>query len=280
MSIQLPLVFFTLFAGAGGGTMVFLCLAELFGFGPQLGRRACYVVAGLLVAGGLASVMHLAQKLHIMSVVMNLGSFSGISMELIGLTICFVLVALYWLFCREGQSTRARRVLGVLCGIAGLAFCWIQGSSYIIPARPYWDTVLLPVGYWVSGLVVGGIVFLALMVATKEEQSRVRRLIPFALGELAIQLVCWLAYGIAVGPDALAEQVLLFWGLEMVVGTLVPAVCLVVAYRSNNMAWVWVALAGVVVGGVVFRSMMWILGAGYFPSLFEVAATQRGWIGW
>lgn len=280
MEVQLPLVLFTLLAGAGGGTMVFLCIADMLGFDAKVGRTACSVTAGLLVVGGLCSVLHLAQKMHVMAAVMNIGSFSGISMELIGLTVCFVLVALYWLLCRKGQSAKARRAVAVLCCLAGLAFCYIQGSSYVIAARPYWDTLLLPLGYWASGLAAGGVIFLSILVALGRPQEFVKRIATFALGALALQLVLYAAFAISVGEAALVDNGAIVWGLEFIVGTLIPFALVVAVRQGKDPRLVYVAVACVLIGGAAFRCMMWILGVGQMPSLFDLARDYRGLINW
>ena len=278
MEVQFPLVFFTLLAGTGGGTMIFMCIYDLLGFKRRVARITCYVIAGFLAVGGLCSVFHLAQKAHIMSAVTNIGSFSGISMELIGLSVCFVLIVLYWLFCREGQSEVVRRVLAVLCGIGGLAFCWIQGDSYVIAARPHWDTYLLPLGYWASGIAIGGVVFTTVLVVLKEEDDSVKRVCTFAIGAVVLQLVCYLAFGIATGTDALVENGLVFWGLEIVLGSLVPLACLVAIRLGKDKRLVYVALACAFAGGIAYRAMMWILGTPAVVDLFDTARTQRGYI--
>ncbi len=280
MDIQWPLVLFTLFAGSAGGAMVLLCFAELFNFGRKVGRYACYVIAVLLVIGGICSIFHLAQRAHIMSVLTNLGSLSGVSLELIGLMVCFVLIVIYWLFCREGQNATVRRVFGILCGIAGIVFCWIQGDSYVIAARPFWDTLLLPFGYWASGIACGGVVFCALLVFMKEEAAHIKRMCVIVLVELVIQLVAYLVFGIFVGTDALVENAILFWGCEIVVGCCITAACVIAVWRGANTKFMYVALIAVIIGAIVFRCMMWVLGEGYIPNLFELAETARGYVGW
>ncbi|MCD8316332.1 MAG: dimethyl sulfoxide reductase anchor subunit, partial [Eggerthellaceae bacterium] len=263
MEIQWPLVLFTLFAGAGGGAMVLLCFADLFNMGRKLGRIGCYVIAVLLVVGGLCSIAHLAQQSHILSVLTNIGSFSGVSLELIGLIVSFVLIVLYWLFCREGQNDTARRVFAVLCGIAGLIFCWILGSSYVIASRPAWDTLLLPCGYWSSGIALGGSLFLSLAVILKIDVPKLKILTYIVLIEIAIQFIVFLIYGITTGSELMVDNGVLFWVCEIVIGCVVAAACLIPLCLSRLPQFAFITFIAILVGALAFRCLMWVLGEGY-----------------
>jgi anaerobic dimethyl sulfoxide reductase subunit C (anchor subunit) len=277
MEIQWPLVLFSLLAGTGAGTLVFIGLAELTNSAAKARGIAAWIAAVLIVVGGLASVAHLGRPDHVMNAVANLGSFSGISIELIFIGVSFVLAVIYAVLTRREGSEGARKAVGVIAAVVGLLFCWALGSSYVIAARPLWAVQTLPLSYFGSGLAMGGFLFLALAAIFKTEAAGIKQLGLFALIAAAIELVGFLAYGLMAGDAAVASNGLLFWLGAVVVGAVLPLVAGFLVYRNaEQTTLVYAGLVGALVGGVAFRALMWVLGEGYLPNLFDIASQSRG----
>lgn len=279
MAIQWPLVIFGLLAGCGGATLAFVGLSEFLGIGQKARRPAALAALALLVVGGCASVAHLAQPANIMAAAANVFSFSGISVELIMLGANAIVAVAYLLATRtSGAASKVVGALGVVCGL-GLAFC--VGNGYAMDAQPLWNTPLLPLAYLGNGLACGGCLFLALVGAFAPKSAAgadpvgavgpnadAARMKAFALGAVAIEALAFLAYGVFVG---FAVDVPLFWGGAMAVGCVGAAACLMLVGKRPAAAWA--ALACSLVGGLCFRAVMWLLGAG-FLSLFATAASR------
>ena len=127
MSIQWPLVIFSLLAGTGAGTMVFVGLSELLNKGASARFNAALVAFILLILGGIASVLHLGQPANVMSAITNLGSFSGISIELILLGLSALVALIYAILAKREGSDGARKAFGVIALILGLVFAFALG---------------------------------------------------------------------------------------------------------------------------------------------------------
>ena len=67
MAIQWPLLIFSLLAGCGGVTLASAGVAELLGVAKKTRFIAVVVALVLLIVGGCASVLHLAQPANIMA---------------------------------------------------------------------------------------------------------------------------------------------------------------------------------------------------------------------
>lgn len=276
MSIQWPLVIFTLLTGTGAGLMVFLGLAELLNIGAKARKLSGWVAAVLVVLGGIASVVHLGQPANVMSALGNLGSFSGISVELILLAIATVVAVIYAFVAKE-EGSGAGKALGVIALIVGLVFCWSFGSSYMIPARPNWNTLALPLAYLGSGLTLGGFVYLALLAAKKEEAPSIKKIAVFVLLAALVGVIGILAFGIMAGSSVMVDNSVLFWAGAVVIGGIAPLVAAYLVWKNGSKSsFIYAGLAGALIGGLAFRALMWAVGTPAITNLFDVAANNRG----
>jgi anaerobic dimethyl sulfoxide reductase subunit C (anchor subunit) len=275
MSIQWPLVIFTLLAGCGAGTLVFLGLAELLNVGKKVKAIAAWVAVVLFVIGGIASVLHLGKPANFMAAVGNLGSLSGISIELILLGLGVVVAVIYALVARNNSG--AVKAVSVIALIVGLVFAWALGSSYVIGSRAAWDSQVLPFAYLGSGLAMGGFLYLAFLVAKKEDSEGIKKVALFVLLASAIELIAFLAFGLAAGDVVIADNAILFWGAAVVVGAVLPLIAAIVIWRNTKSAsLVYIGLVTALVGGVALRALMWLAGSPAIVNLFDVASQNRG----
>lgn len=276
MSIQWPLAIFTLLAGTGAGTMVFAGLGEILNIGAKTRRLAGWISVILIVVGGIASVFHLGNPANFMSAVVNLGSFSGISVELIMLAIATVVMVIYALVAKE-EGSGAGKAMGVIALVVGLIFAFVLGSSYQLGARPAWDNVFLTISYFGSGLSMGGFVYLTLLAIKKEDAADIKKNALFVLIVAAIGILAFLVYGVMVGEAAMVENGALFWVGVVVIGGIAPLVAGFAVWRDGKKnSFIYAGLVGAVVGGIALRALMWVLGNPAIHNLFEVASQNRG----
>ena len=266
MAIQWPLLIFSLLAGCGGALLSSIGIAELLKIGKKTCKIASIVALILLIIGGCASVLHLGQPKNIMAAAANIFSFSGISVELIMLGINVVVAALYLILnARENASAKIVAYIGI---VTGVIMAFVVGNGYVMESQPNWNTITLPLAYLGSGLGCGVALFACLMAAKQEESLDIQKFSIYVIGAEAIQLICFLAYGAALGFSA---EPALFWGGAIVVGS-VCALCAAIAMRKQ-VAASYAACACALVGGVCIRALMWIVGTG-FLTFFDAAAAH------
>lgn len=268
MEIQWPLVIFSLFAGCGGAALAFVGLSEVLAIGRKARVPVVAVALGLLVVGGLASVLHLGQPANIMAAAANIFSFSGISVELIMLGIN-VIVAIVYLVLVRNDTASATKIVGIIGIVTGLLLAFVVGNGYVMMAQPLWNTPALPFGYLGSGLAMGGALFASVMVITKADAGEMKKITPFVLGAGIIQVIAFLAYGTVIG---FAVDPLLFWGGAIVVGSVGTIVCAAFIPKMSNLAYAMLVCA--FIGGICFRALMWLVGSGYLD-LFGAAAAHQ-----
>lgn len=268
MAIQWPLLIFSLLAGCGGVTLASAGVAELLGVAKKTRFVAVVVALVLLIVGGCASVLHLAQPANIMAAAANIFSFSGISVELIMLGLNVIVGAIYLVLVGRGGSASASKAVGVIGIVVGIVMAFVVGNGYVMEAQPLWNTPLLPVAYLGSGLACGATLFASLMVARGEEAADIAKFAPVALAATVIEAVAFLAYGAVIG---FACDAAVYWGGAIVVGCAGAIACAVVA-RKTPAAW-YGSCACALVGGIAIRAVMWMIGTGFIAG-FATAASR------
>ena len=276
MAIQWPLAIFSLLAGCGGGMLAFMAFAEVKGFGVN--RRFPLAVAALvlIVVGGCASVAHLGNPANIMAAAANIGSLSGISVELIFLGASAVFAAAYAVAVKRGASAGARKAIAIIAGVLGVILAFVTGNGYVMESQVNWNTPLLPLCYLASGLTMGGAVYTAAQIAMPDEgemQKAAGSVINRCVAAIAIvQAALFLAFDAVSG---FAGDAICFWVCAFIVGGLGTAVCAWFSAKNERLAYAGAACA--VIGGLGLRCAMWLMGTG-FLSLFTTIAA-RGVLG-
>lgn len=267
MNIQWPLVLFSLIAGTGGSLFAFVGLSEFCGGTRKTRETATIVGIVLVVVGGCLSMLHLANPLHVMSAVTNLLSFSGISIELILLGICFVLMAAYLIVSKRAPKPVALKALGALGIVFGLLLGFFCGHGYVIEAQPTWNTNALPCAYLGSCLASGAFVWalVARRCGSAGELSGHE-----GAAVLAAAVLCalgLLSYAIFLGADAGSAHQIVYWGGIVALGIVGSLACSLLGFKANRTAfplgWSVAGLACSFLGGLSLRCAMWLCATGY-----------------
>lgn len=295
MDIQWPLVFFTLFIGLGCGTFAgSIIITEWFGRAKQIRMLSSIIAIVALGLGGMASTLHLGHPERMFGALGH--PTSGIFMEssiifLLGLDILIYLLAL-----RRNVSGQTCKIIGTVGIVLAIALAFVNGDTYVMAARPAWNTLVLPVLYIASAAVMGCFSLNLLLLrtehydktaitatetaATTEATATATTLMinRASLAALAIQAVLMIAYlvhiAVAPYPDMtrsvarvlLGNLALLFWGGWVLLGLVVPAALMTKFYakKAKNIApltSVKLGLACVLVAGIAFRMLMFSLGS-------------------
>jgi anaerobic dimethyl sulfoxide reductase subunit C (anchor subunit) len=216
-------------------------------------------------------VFHLGQPLNFMSAVTNLGSFSGVSLELIFLGLSIIVAVIYVLLVRSGNA--ASKFIGIIGLLLALVFGFITGHSYQIEAQITWNTYALAIVYLTSAFTLGGFVYLAAATVYKEDQAQVKKLGTLVLVIAVLQLISFIVYGVIVGLDK--TDVVSFWILAVVLGSIVPVVIAgLLAFKEGSGNQIYVGLIAALLGGVGIRAFMWIAGTGWINSFSEALANR------
>lgn len=272
MEIQWPLTLFSLLAGSGGGIMLCVAIGELRGSMRKTNGVAALVAIAVIALGGCFSMLHLAHPQNVMAAVTNLGSFSGISLELIFLAMTAIAAVIYAVMVfRDMGSAQAQKAVAVIAGVLGLILSYVCGHGYVIEAQAAWDTETLAFAYAGTSLAVGVFAYLVVADTQGEEREGRTALGVVALVLPALSLIAVVAYLLVCGPERLATAI-----PAVLVTVLAAAASLVLAFltrENTNRALLWAGLVCAVVAGLCLRILMWQVGTG-FIDFFAIAAAS------
>lgn len=273
MSIQWALVFFTLFVCLGAGTTVVVAVTEWWGKAASTRMPGAVVALVALAVGGIASVLHLGHPERIFGALGHAGSGIFLEMLLIGLT-GIGLIAYIVMLSRK-SADGGRKIEITITAIPAIILAFAVGSSYVMAARPAWDTFLIPLLYAASAAVMGCYT-VGLLAARSEDAGSFGPSTLIAIVVQAVLLVAYLIYlGSAQYADATSsvsrllsgDLAAVFWIGLVIIGIVGPA-ALAWMLRSageggmSALTVTGLGLVCVLVGGVVFRALMYSLGSG------------------
>ena len=153
MEIQWALVLFTVVSGAGAWLFAFSMLGSLLKKDAAPGKMETITAFVLVAVGGCMSVMHLSHVDRILEALNH--PTSGIFIEAAMIGVLCVILAVYFVLLARNSSEKARTAVGVLGLLVGMVFTYACGSSYLMEARPAWQTVTLPLAYFAFAMLRG-----------------------------------------------------------------------------------------------------------------------------
>ena len=254
MEIQWALVLFTVISGAGAWLFAFSMLGYLLKKDATPSKMETIVAFVLVAVGGCMSVLHLSHVDRILEALNH--PTSGIFVEAAMIGVLFVLLV-------RGSSEKARTAVGVLGLLVGMVFTYACGSSYMMEARPAWQTVALPLAYFGTAASAGAGLNLLLKAVQKRDGAAVSFAGLLAVVGGALGLVLAAAFCISAGAyvaaadnGAMAGTVALFVALAAVVA------CGAVALKQPKSALALgaIALVAGVAAATLLRVVMWLIG--------------------
>ncbi|MEG2532694.1 MAG: DmsC/YnfH family molybdoenzyme membrane anchor subunit [Gordonibacter sp.] len=261
MEIQWALVLFTVVSGAGAWLFAFSMLSSLFKKDEAPSKMETIVAFVLVAVGGCMSVMHLSHVDRILEALNH--PTSGIFIEAAMIGVLCVILAVYFIMLVRGTSKKARTAVGILGLLVGMVFTYACGSSYMMEARPAWQTVALPLAYFGTAAAAGS----GLNLLLKAAQKRTDEAVSFAglmavaggaLGAVLAAAFCVItgSYVAASDNGAIAWAVALFVALAAVIAS----GAVVLKQPKNALALSTIALAAGLVAAVALRVVMWLIG--------------------
>jgi len=187
-------------------------------------------------------------------------------MELVFIALTVVVVVIFLIALRP-EATIVTKILAVLGIIAAAGLMLVVGNLYVLSARPAWSTGLVPLSYLVSAFVLGIFMGYTLLAAKKGEEGLLKNVKWAAIILLGLQAAVTILY--ATNLSAVAnyqppegDVSMLFWGVVIVVGIVVPIVVALIPGLAKKTPLI-VAGAGlvcVIAAGVVARAIMYLIG--------------------
>ncbi|MEG2850525.1 MAG: DmsC/YnfH family molybdoenzyme membrane anchor subunit [Raoultibacter sp.] len=283
MAVQWPLLIFSVLLGITSGIFVFLGVGEVKGKFKNVRFIAALIGLICLAVGGCVSVLHMGHPERAAHLLGNLGS--GLSKELF-ITAAMGIVAFIYLILAKKDYPQASKITGIIAAVLGLVLAPITGASYLIAARPAWDSVTLPLMYLGAGLAMGFLLVCALVLMrerAEEEGGFALKLALFGVIVMAVSVVAYLIW-VAVAPYQApsrsimrlvsGDMALAFWLGAILIGLVAPvaltSLACVKATKGEGATgladpkklayYIFAAFACAVVGSVVLRVLFYGLG--------------------
>ena len=238
MDIQWPLLIFSVLLGVTSGSFVFLAVGELTGKFKDVRFLGALIAFICLAVGGCVSVLHMGHPERATHLLGNLGS--GLSKELFVVAIMGI-VSLVYLILAKKDYPGASKVFGVVGGVVGLVLPFVAGASYLIAARPAWDSVTLPLMYLGAGLALGMTLMAGLVLLRGKASEEGGFALKLALAGVIIMVITTVAYIVWIAiapfqaPSRSIERLIsgdmasMFWPGVVVIGMVVPVALTVLA---------------------------------------------------
>jgi anaerobic dimethyl sulfoxide reductase subunit C (anchor subunit) len=288
MEIQWQLIIFTLLICLGSGTFAVAGLLAALGKGREIRLAALAVSLASMLIGGIASLFHVQHWERMFNGFGHLTS--GITQEIICLALVVIAIVVYFVVSRKGVTPKWA---GWMAVAVSLLMIITMAHSYVMPARPLWDNVLLYLYYLANFVLLGGLTA-ALLYGIKREDSSLACRIALVGG--ALQLVAAVGYAVLIpslankfstvdfyfdpnnptkemmDPNAIfsgyltGDGLVLFWG-ALILGAVIPLVLTFLAQKKSGTALAGFVGAGAVsalAGGVAFRVVLYVLGFSIF----------------
>lgn len=283
MEVQWPLLVFSVLLGITSGSFIFLAVGELTGRFKEIRFTGALIALVCLAIGGCVSVLHMGHPERALHLLGNLGS--GLSKELFAVAVMGIVAIVYLVLARKDYPG-ASKVFGVIGGVVGIVLSPIAGASYLIAARPAWDSIALPLMYLGAGLALGFTLMAALVLLKGKAAEEGGFALKLALAGVVIMAVTTVAYVIRIAiapyqdPSRSIERLisgdlaLMFWVGVVVVGVVVPVALTVlacvkatkgeggsgIANPKSLSTYLFISFACTAVGAVVIRMIMYAVG--------------------
>ena len=289
MELQWPLILFTTLTAWACGMFGCQGVLALKGAGKKSQQLLAVVSCVLLAVGGICVFFHLQHWERIFN---GFGHItSGITQELIAIVVFVIVAVAYFAAARKsedgGTLPKWMAWLAIAISVVLAAVC---AHSYMMPARPAWNSVLEVLSI-VGAACLLGPATVAVVLAAKGEDTQALGM-PAIVGSV-IGAVCTAAYAafiqlsagafsqvgyyfdpthptkaVADAAATVGAQAPLLWLGAVVVGAVVPLVCCVMARKKGDAAsWKLFGGAAVVaalIGAVCLRVAFYNVGLSVF----------------
>lgn len=289
MELQWPLILFTTLVAWAAGVFGFQGVLALRGAGKKSQQPLVIASVVLLAVSGIAVFFHLQHWERIFN---GFGHItSGITQELIAIVAFVVIAVVYFAMLRRSDDGGSVPTwLAVAAVVISVVLAAVCAHSYMMPARPAWNSVLEVLSIVGAALLLGPATCAVVMGVRGDglEAAESPAAVLTAVG--AVLSVAYAAFVQMAGRafaqvghysdptkvtkavvDASAtagDQALLLWLGAVAIGAVVPLVCCMLAKRKGDAAsWKLfgaVAVAAALIGAVCLRAAFYNMGLSVF----------------
>jgi anaerobic dimethyl sulfoxide reductase subunit C (anchor subunit) len=228
-----------------------------------------------LALGSGISALHLGHPERIFGGFSNF--HSGITRELIAFVIIGIIMAFY--LSATYRKAEISKVLAATAVLGSIAMVVVFADSYLMPARPVWNTVMLPLTYLASAAVLGLMSIYILAWSVQEEVDTVEMIGKATIVALVGQALVLIGYLVKIAfapfpdPSRSVFRLLVgdlawgFWLLVVALGLLAPYWLFTrneIKAPANAVRIATTGLACAVAGGVAFRALLYVMGTTVF----------------
>ena len=292
MELQWPLILFTTLVAWSAGTFGAQAVLALKGEGREVQVPAVVASVVLLALSGIAVFFHLQHWERIFN---GFGHItSGITQELIAIVVFVVVAVVYFAMLRKSDDGGTVPAwLAVVAIVISAVLALVCAHSYMMAARPAWDTVVWLLVELGEAAALGTLTVMVLL-ALKGGESKLGGLAAVAgsvaSAVLSVALVAvWQASAgsfanvgyhfdpttptsplldVAAETNVLSGELApLVWLGIVIVGALAPIACAALAHKKGGKSWMALGAAGVVcalIGCVCLRVVFYELGLSVF----------------
>lgn len=196
MEIQVPLILFIAFCAASAGIFATQAVLALKGEAKEAQMPSLVASLAALAIGGVSVLFHLAQPLHIFNGFGNLTS--GITQELIIIVLLLAVMLVYFIMLRrnDGEVPAWCAVCAIVVAVVLDLIC---AHSYMMAARPAWDSFLQVLSILGASCAMGPAAVAAIVAIKKSESSKLGKLV--LVGSI-VGLATTLVYVIALAASS------------------------------------------------------------------------------
>ncbi len=292
MELQWPLILFTTLVAWSAGVFGAQAVLALKGEGREIQTPAVIVSVALLALSGIAVFFHLQHWERIFN---GFGHItSGITQELIAIVVFVIVAIVYFALLRKSaDGGTVPKWIAVVAIVISAVLALVCAHSYMMAARPAWDTVVWPLVELCEGAALGTLTVMA-MLAAKGGESKLGGIASVigsaASAVLTIAMVAvfqasagsFASVGYHFDPttptvhpvDVAAETNVLsgdlapvVWLGVIVVGAALPLVAAILGQRKGGKSWLAMGAAGVVcalIGAICLRVVFYEVGFSVF----------------
>lgn len=195
------LILFTLLAQLSVGVLIFLAFLFFTNNQQFNGLQSVNVFKSPLLIALLAiaiatfiSFFHLGHPAHAFHSVNNLGS-SWLSREILGIGLFGVgVLVVFLMFLFKSQNQLIFSLGLIYTAISGLTLVYFMSRIYMVPTIPAWHTWFTPFHFFMSALILGGMVLSGYLFSQPEAHSLIKWLLRFVALILILQLIAAFLY--------------------------------------------------------------------------------------
>ncbi len=164
MELQWPLILFTTLVAWAAGVFGAQAVLALKGEGKEIQTPAVIVSVVLLALSGIAVFFHLQHWERIFN---GFGHItSGITQELIAIVVFVVVAIVYFAMLRKSEDGgTVPKWIAVVAIVISAVLALVCAHSYMMAARPAWDTVVWPLVELCEGAALGTLTVMAMLAA-------------------------------------------------------------------------------------------------------------------